>query len=223
MKLASFKVVYEFLRPCTRPEAYAADITYGTNNEFGFDYLRDNIEFDPRNIRQREFNYAIVDEIDSILIDEARTPLIISMPTTESEDLYGTFADIAKKLIKDEDYEVDEKMKAITLTDAGITKAEKALGVDNIYTEKGIKYVHHLETAVRAQALFEKDKEYVVKDNEVIIVDEFTGRLQPGRRWSEGLHQAIEAKEGVKVQKESRPMLPLPFKIIFVCTKSFQE
>ncbi len=214
-EVASFKVVYEFLRPCTRPEAYNADITYGTNNEFGFDYLRDNIELDPRNIRQREFNYAVVDEIDSILIDEARTPLIISMPTTESESLYGTFATIAKKMIRDEDYEVDEKMKAITLTDTGITKAEKALGVDNIYTEKGIKYVHHLETAVRAQALFELNKDYVIKENEIIIVDEFTGRLQPGRRWSEGLHQAIEAKEGVKVQKESRTYASITFQNYF--------
>ncbi|MEI7777727.1 MAG: preprotein translocase subunit SecA [bacterium] len=214
-EIASFKVVYEFLRPCTRPEAYNADITYGTNNEFGFDYLRDNIELDPRNIRQREFNYAVVDEIDSILIDEARTPLIISMPTTESESLYGTFATIAKKMIRDEDYEVDEKMKAITLTDSGITKAEKILGVDNIYTEKGIKYVHHLETAVRAQALFELNKDYVIKENEIIIVDEFTGRLQPGRRWSEGLHQAIEAKEGVKVQKESRTYASITFQNYF--------
>ena len=214
-EIASFKVVYEFLRPCTRPEAYNADITYGTNNEFGFDYLRDNIELDPRNIRQREFNYAVVDEIDSILIDEARTPLIISMPTTESESLYGTFAAIAKKMARDEDYEVDEKIKAITLTDAGITKAEKALGVDNIYTEKGVKYVHHLETAVRAQALFELNKDYVIKENEIIIVDEFTGRLQPGRRWSEGLHQAIEAKEGVKVQKESRTYASITFQNYF--------
>ncbi len=214
-EVASFKVVHEFLRPCTRTDSYNADITYGTNNEFGFDYLRDNIELDPRNIRQREFNYAVVDEIDSILIDEARTPLIISMPTTESESLYGTFAVIAKKMVRDEDYEVDEKMKAITLTDAGITKAEKSLGVDNIYTEKGIKYVHHLETAVRAQALFELNKDYVIKEDEIIIVDEFTGRLQPGRRWSEGLHQAIEAKEGVKVQKESRTYASITFQNYF--------
>jgi preprotein translocase subunit SecA len=214
-EVASFKVVYEFLRPVSRREAYAADITYGTNNEFGFDYLRDNIELDARNLRQRDFNYAIVDEIDSILIDEARTPLIISMPTVESESLYDTFATIAKKMVKETDYLVDEKLKAITLTDDGITKAEKLLGVDNIYTEKGIKYVHHLETAVRAQALFELNKEYVVKDNEVIIVDEFTGRLQPGRRWSEGLHQAIEAKEGVKVQKESRTYASITFQNYF--------
>ncbi len=214
-EVASFKVVYEFLRPISRPEAYAADITYGTNNEFGFDYLRDNIELEAKNLRQRGYNYAVVDEIDSILIDEARTPLIISMATVESESLYGTFAAISKKMQKDIDYIVDEKLKAITLTDDGITKAEKLLGVENIYTEKGIKYVHHLETAVRAQALFEINKDYVIKDGEIIIVDEFTGRLQPGRRWSEGLHQAIEAKEGVKVQKESRTYASITFQNYF--------
>ncbi len=214
-EVASFKVVYEFLRPCTRREAYAADITYGTNNEFGFDYLRDNIELDANNLRQRGYHFAIVDEIDSILIDEARTPLIISMPTTESENLYTIFATLVRKLNIEEDYTVDEKLKTISLTDNGITKAEKLLGVDNIYTEKGIKYVHHLETAVRAKALFERDKAYVVKDDEVIIVDEFTGRLQPGRRWSEGLHQAIEAKEGVKIQKESRTYASITFQNYF--------
>lgn len=214
-EVASFRVVYEFLRPCTRHEAYMADITYGTNNEFGFDYLRDNIEYDIRSLRQREFNYAIVDEIDSILIDEARTPLIISAPTLESENLYVIFAKIADKLQEGKDYEIDEKRKAISMTDEGISKAEKVLGVENIYTDKGIKYVHHLETAVRAKALFKKEKEYVVRNNEVIIVDEFTGRLQPGRRWSEGLHQAIEAKEGVNIQKESRTYASITFQNYF--------
>ena len=214
-QLGSFKVVHEFLRPCTRREAYMADITYGTNNEYGFDYLRDNLEYTPQVLRQREYNFAIVDEVDSILIDEARTPLIISAPTIESENLYQTFTKIAERLKKDEDYEVDEKLKAITLKDSGINKAEKALGVENIYTEKGIKYVHHLETAVRAKALFNKDKEYVVRDNQIIIVDEFTGRLQPGRRWSDGLHQAIEAKEGVSVQKESRTFASITFQNYF--------
>jgi preprotein translocase subunit SecA len=213
--VGSFKVMYEFLRPCTRKEAYLADITYGTNSEFGFDYLRDNIAYSPENVVQREYNYAIVDEIDSILIDEARTPLIISSTTTDSEDLYSIFAGIARGLKEGEDYEVDEKLKAITLTDGGITKAEKALGVENIYTEKGIKYVHHLETAVRAKALFHIDKEYVVKDNEVLIVDEFTGRVQPGRRWSEGLHQAIEAKEGAKIQKESKTVASITYQNYF--------
>ncbi len=210
-----FKVVHEFMRPCSRKEAYAADITYGTNNEFGFDYLRDNIAYTTDRLVQRDPHYAIIDEIDSILIDEARTPLIISAPSNESEKLYATFAKIATKLEQDKDYHVDEKLKAITMTDAGIEKTEKFLGVGNIYTEKGIKYVHHLETAVRAKALYRREKEYVVKDDEVIIVDEFTGRLQPGRRWSEGLHQAIEAKEGVKVQNESRTYASITYQNLF--------
>jgi preprotein translocase subunit SecA len=214
-EVGAFKVVHEFLRPCSRKEAYDADITYGTNNEYGFDYLRDNIEYETKNLRQRDYHYAIVDEIDSILIDEARTPLIISAPAGDSENLYATFAKISEALKPEEHYVVDEKFKAITLTDAGIEKTEKILGVENIYTEKGIKFVHHLETAVRAKALYHKDKEYVVKDNEVIIVDEFTGRLQPGRRWSEGLHQAIEAKENVAVQKESRTYASITFQNYF--------
>jgi len=200
----SFKVQYDFLKPCTRREAYEADITYGTNNEFGFDYLRDNLEYSAKDLRQRDLHYAVIDEVDSILIDEARTPLIISAPSSESESLYETFSRIAGGLKEGEDFSVDEKFRSISLTDNGIEKTEKILGIGNIYTDKGIKYVHHLETSVRAKALFEKDKHYVVKNDEVIIVDEFTGRLQPGRRWSEGLHQAIEAKEGVSIQKESR-------------------
>ncbi len=211
----SFKVHHEFLRPCTRREAYEADITYGTNSEFGFDYLRDNISYTERELRQRGHYFAIVDEIDSILIDEARTPLIISAPAGDSEDLYRTFTRIAAALTPEADYIVDEKRKAIQLTDDGITKAEKLLGVENIYTEGGIKYVHHLETAVRAQALFHKDKEYVVRNGEVVIVDEFTGRMQPGRRWSEGLHQAIESKEGVSVQKESRTFASITYQNYF--------
>ena len=211
----SFRIFYEFLRPSSKHEAYEADITYGTNSEFGFDYLRDNISYNANELRQRGHAYAIVDEIDSILIDEARTPLIISAPAAESEDLYRTFAKIVTNLKRDEDFTVDEKLKAIQLTDSGISHAEKLLGIDNIYTEKGIKYVHHLETAVRAKALFQKDKEYVVKNGEVIIVDEFTGRMQPGRRWSEGLHQAIEAKEGVTVQKESRTFASITYQNYF--------
>src|SRR3990167_6540903 len=211
----SFKIFYEFLRPCTRREAYEADITYGTNSEFGFDYLRDNISYGERELRQRGHYFAIVDEIDSILIDEARTPLIISAPAAESDDLYRVMTRVAAGLQRDIDYTVDEKRKAIQLTDDGITKAEKALGIANIYTEGGIRYVHHLETAVRAKALFHKDKEYVVKNGEVIIVDEFTGRLQPGRRWSEGLHQAIESKEGVSVQKESRTFASITYQNYF--------
>ncbi|MBX9906938.1 preprotein translocase subunit SecA [Patescibacteria group bacterium] len=211
----SYKIVYEFLRPCTRTEAYAADITYGTNNEYGFDYLRDNIEYEVSSVRQREHVFAMVDEIDSILIDEARTPLIISAPAAQSEDLYGLFTGIARKLVQDEDYTVDEKLHSISLTDNGIEKAQSLLGIENIYTDKGIKYVHHLETAVRAKALYTRDKQYVVKDDEVVIVDEFTGRLQPGRRWSDGLHQAVESKEGVRIQQESRTFASITFQNYF--------
>jgi len=213
--LGSFKVVHEFLRPCSRREAYEADITYGTNNEFGFDYLRDNLEYDLSKVRQREFNYAIVDEVDSILIDEARTPLIISAPYEEAENLYRTFATVARQMKRDDDFEVDEKLKAITITDKGVDKAESLLGVKNIYTDQGVKLVHHLENAIKAKALFERDVDYVVKDGEVVIVDHFTGRLQPGRRWSGGLHQAIEAKEGVKIQQESRTFASITFQNYF--------
>ncbi|OHA20232.1 MAG: preprotein translocase subunit SecA [Candidatus Taylorbacteria bacterium RIFCSPHIGHO2_01_FULL_45_63] len=213
--VGSFRVVYQFLRPASRREAYAADITYGTNNEFGFDYLRDNLEYEPKNLRQRGYNYAVVDEIDSILIDEARTPLIISAPTTDSENLYATFAGIVRDFEENKEYTVDEKFKNVILTPEGITKAEQKLGIENIYTDRGIKSVHHLETAVRAKSLYKRDKEYVVRDGQVVIVDEFTGRLQPGRRWSEGLHQAIEAKEGVPVQKESRTFASITFQNYF--------
>jgi preprotein translocase subunit SecA len=212
---ASHKVFYEYLRPCTRTEAYAADITYGTNNEFGFDYLRDNIEFEKDSLRQREHAFALVDEIDSILIDEARTPLIISAPAESGDNLYQNFAGIARQLKIEEHYELDEKMKSATLTDAGIEAAEKMLGIDNIYTDKGIKYVHHLENAVRAKGLYTRDKEYVVRDGEAVIVDEFTGRLQPGRRWSDGLHQAVEAKEGITIQKESRTYASITYQNYF--------
>jgi preprotein translocase subunit SecA len=216
----SFHVMHEYLRPVSRHEAYAADITYGTNNEFGFDYLRDNLEYEPEKLRQRlqrdgGYHFAIVDEIDSILIDEARTPLIISAPIAEAESLYARFTEIAKTLQPEVDYAIDEKRKQIELTDSGIEKAEKALGIDNIYTDAGIKFVHHLETAVRAKALYSLDKEYVVRDGQIVIVDEFTGRLQPGRRWSDGLHQAIEAKEGVNVQQESRTFASITFQNYF--------
>ena len=222
-ELGSFKVIHEFLRPCSRKEAYEADITYGTNNEFGFDYLRDSMAYDKEQIVQRKHNYAIVDEIDSILIDEARTPLIISVPDEESAELYKTFATIVPKLKKEEDYTIDEKQKAVSINDNGIEKVEKILGIDDIYTEKGIKHVHHLNQALRAHALFKKDKEYVVKPapagasggGEIVIVDEFTGRLMPGRRWSEGLHQAVEAKENVDVQKESRTLASITFQNYF--------
>ncbi|HEY4528070.1 MAG TPA: preprotein translocase subunit SecA, partial [Candidatus Paceibacterota bacterium] len=213
--LGSFKIVHEFLRPSTRREAYAADVTYGTNNEYGFDYLRDNMAYAPEQMAQRGHHFAIVDEVDSILIDEARTPLIISAPDEESGELYRVFAKIAPQLKEGPDYSVDKKFRAVSITEEGIEKIERILGITNIYTEKGVKYVQHLEQALRAQALFGRDKDYVVRGGEVIIVDEFTGRLMPGRRWSEGLHQAVEAKEGVMVQKESRTLATVTFQNYF--------
>jgi preprotein translocase subunit SecA len=211
----SYAIIDEFLKPVSRVSAYQADIVYGTNSQFGFDYLRDNIEYDKNNIRQTEHVFAIVDEIDSILIDEARTPLIISAPSVDPENLYKIFANIVVDFEKDIHYTAEEKYKSVRLTDAGIEKAEKALGVDNIYTEKGVKYVHHLETAIKAHALYRANKEYVVKDNKIIIVDEFTGRLQPGRRWSDGLHQAVEAKEGVTIEQESRTYASITYQNYF--------
>ncbi len=211
----SFRVIHEFLKPVPRREAYTADITYGTNNEFGFDYLRDNLASSLQEMVQRPHAYAIVDEVDSILIDEARTPLIISAADNESPKLYETFAKIVPHLKAEKDYVVDEKLKTVSITESGIEKVEQQLGMGNIYDEGGIKYVHHLEQALRAQVLFKLDKDYVVKDGQVIIVDEFTGRLMPGRRWSEGLHQAIEAKEGVKVENESRTLATITFQNYF--------
>ena len=210
-----FRVFYDYLRPATKQEAYAADITYVTNNELGFDYLRDNTAYDASQMVQRGFHYAVVDEVDSILIDEARTPLIISGPAGDSQMLYERFADIVRTMKDGEDYTIDEKQKAVQITEAGMKKAETALGLENLYTEGGVKYAHHLETAVRAKALFHKDKEYVARDDEIVIVDEFTGRLQPGRRWSEGLHQAIEAKEGVAVKAETRTYATVTFQNLF--------
>lgn len=211
----SFRVFYEFLRPVSKKEAYAADITYATNNELGFDYLRDNTAYELTQIVQRGHHYAVIDEIDSILIDEARTPLIISGPAGDSEGLYERFAGIVQHFKAEEDYIIDEKQRAVQITDEGMQKAEQALGIDNLYAEGGMKYAHHLDTAVRAKALFQKDKEYVVKEGQIVIVDEFTGRLQPGRRWSEGLHQAIEAKEGVPIQKETRTYASVTYQNYF--------
>ena len=208
-------VEMENLKPVMRRDAYAADITYGTNNEFGFDYLRDNMVQSFGEMVQRELNYAIVDEVDSILIDEARTPLIISAPDTESTKLYQRFAQLVPRLKRDEDYEVDEKMKAVSITDAGISKIENWLGMGNIYEYGKVTYVHHLEQALKAQVIFQRDRDYIVKDGEIVIVDDFTGRLMPGRRYSEGLHQAIEAKENVQVQKESRTLATITFQNYF--------
>ena len=199
-----------------RKAAYAADITYGTNNEFGFDYLRDNMVVSLDQMVQRPLHYAIVDEVDSILIDEARTPLIISGPGEKSTDLYNIMADVVKNFKEKEDYTVDEKLKTVAPTEAGIAKAEKLLGVKNMYDpENGTDLSHQLMEALKAKALMIRDRDYVVKDGEVIIVDEFTGRLMYGRRYSEGLHQAIEAKEHVKVERESQTLATITFQNYF--------
>jgi len=211
----SFKIIHEFLKPATKKEAYNCDVVYGTNTEFGFDYLRDNLVADLSQVISPGRYFAIVDEVDSILIDEARTPLIISMPDAESPKLYETFSKIVPRLKENEDYNIDLKMRTAIITELGLNKVEKILGLGNIYDEKGIRYVHHLEQALKAQALFHKDKDYVVKNGEIIIVDEFTGRLLHGRRYSEGLHQAIEAKEGARVQQESRTLATITFQNFF--------
>ncbi|OIO52534.1 MAG: preprotein translocase subunit SecA, partial [Parcubacteria group bacterium CG1_02_44_65] len=203
------------LKEAPRKDAYNCDILYGTNNEFGFDYLRDNMVPDLASMAQRGLNYAIVDEVDSILIDEARTPLIISAPAEESTEKYYKFADLVERLVENEDYNVDEKMRAATLTEAGMAKMEAWLGVDNIYTSAGLGDAHHIEQALKARVLFKRDRDYVVKEGEVIIVDEFTGRLMFGRRYSEGLHQAIEAKERVNIQRESLTLATVTFQNYF--------
>ena len=203
------------LRPVSRKEAYAADVTYGTNNEFGFDYLRDNMVNDQELLRQRELNFAIVDEVDSILIDEARTPLIISAPAAENPESYYTFAKIAAKLTE-EDYTLEEKRRQVSLTDVGVEKIQKMLGIKNLYTPEYVRSIYHMDQALRAQTIFKRDKDYVVtNDGEVIIVDEHTGRLMQGRRYNEGLHQAIEAKEGVAVLQESMTLATISFQYYF--------
>ncbi|HID33407.1 MAG TPA: preprotein translocase subunit SecA, partial [Anaerolineae bacterium] len=212
------------LRPITRRQAYMADITYGTNNEFGFDYLRDNMVTDLSQLVQRELNFAIIDEIDNILIDEARTPLIISGPAQESSDLYRKFAQLMPRLkpqVEEDgpgDYSVDEKDRVVTLTEEGIRKMEQWLGVpegESLYDPKYAEWLPYLDNALRAYVLFKRDRDYIVKDGEIIIVDEFTGRLMHGRRYSEGLHQAIEAKEGVKVRRENMTMATITFQNFF--------
>ncbi len=198
-----------------RQEAYGSDITYGTNNEFGFDYLRDNMKFDPKQCVQRSLHYAIVDEVDSILIDEARTPLIISGPSEDSTDLYHRVNQIIPSLKKEDDYIIEEKTKTVTLTEEGNARVEKRMGVDNLYDLANIELVHHILQALKAHTLFRRDVDYMVKDDEVIIVDEFTGRLMPGRRWSDGLHQAVEAKEGVKIANENQTLASITFQNYF--------
>ena len=202
------------LRPVARGEAYGADVTYGTNNEFGFDYLRDNLVIDLAQRVQRGHFFAIVDEVDNILIDEARTPLIISGQAEESADKYVQFARLTPRLKAEEDYIIDEKFKQVAITEAGTDKMEGWLGVDNLF-DNDFSMARHLEQALKAEVLYQRDRDYVVKDGEVIIVDEFTGRLMPGRRWSEGLHQAVEAKEGVQIQNESRTLATITFQNYF--------
>ncbi len=213
-EMGSFMVVEDFLRPVSRKEAYAADITYGTNNEFGFDYLRDNMVYDLKDKVQRELNFSIIDEVDSILIDEARTPLIISGPSEGLTEKYYQFAKLTTSLKKDEDYIIDEKLKAATFTEKGQIKVVKILGNDP-WADNDIATTHQLESALKAKALFEKDRDYVVKEGKIIIVDEFTGRLMPGRRWSGGIHQAIEAKEGLSVKEESLTLATITFQNYF--------
>jgi preprotein translocase subunit SecA len=205
----------QHLRPCSRAEAYQADITYGTNNEFGFDYLRDNMARDLSECVQRELYYAIVDEVDSILIDEARTPLIISGGGTDSTEKYQQYARLVPRLEKESDYTVDEKTRSVALTEEGIAKVEKWTGVRNIYDFDNVEEAHQVNQALKAHAVFHRDEDYIVKDGEVVIVDEFTGRTMPGRRWSDGLHQAIEAKEGVKVQQENETRATITFQNYF--------
>ncbi len=198
-----------------RRDAYNSDITYGTNNEFGFDYLRDNMAQRTEDLVQRELNFTIVDEVDSILIDESRTPLIISAPAEESTEKYSRYAEIIPQLVKDEDYNIDLKQKNVTLSEKGIEKLEGFLGTTQLFTEKGFEEVHHIEQALKANVIFVRDKDYVVRDNQVIIVDEFTGRLMPGRRYSDGLHQSLEAKEGVAIQRESKTLATITFQNYF--------
>jgi preprotein translocase subunit SecA len=210
----SFRVFEEFLRPVSKREAYEADILYATNSELGFDYLRDNLAYDPSEVVSRSYTFAIIDEVDSILIDEARTPLIISMPDEHAGKLYKEFARLAPRLKENVDFTIDEKMRAISLTEEGIRKIEAMLG-RNIYAENNLVLIHHVEEALRAHFLFKRDRDYVVKNGEVILVDEFTGRLMPGRRYSGGLHQAIEAKEGVMVRQESRTLATITYQNFF--------
>ncbi|HWT87284.1 MAG TPA: preprotein translocase subunit SecA, partial [Candidatus Angelobacter sp.] len=208
-------VIVHDLDDTQRRAAYGADITYGTNNEYGFDYLRDNMKYDLSHCVQRSHQFAIVDEVDSILIDEARTPLIISGPSEESTDKYFKIDKIIPKLIKEIDYTLDEKHRTATLTEEGVSKCERLLGLGNLYDPAHMEIIHHVYQGLRAHTLYKNDVDYVVKDGEVIIVDEFTGRQMPGRRWSDGLHQAVEAKEGVKIERENQTLATITFQNYF--------
>ena len=203
------------LRPCTRQEAYRADITYGTNNEYGFDYLRDNMKFELSDYVQKEPNYAIVDEVDSILIDEARTPLIISGPTEDSTDKYYQINKVIPRLKKEAHYTIDEKARSAVLTEDGVAKVEELLGVENLYEAGNIETLHHVNQALKAHTIFQRDVDYVVKEDKVLIVDEFTGRLMPGRRYGDGLHQALEAREGVTIENENQTLASITFQNYF--------
>ncbi|MCL0041730.1 DEAD/DEAH box helicase, partial [Peptococcaceae bacterium] len=211
----SVGLIVHGLEPSERREAYQCDITYGTNNEFGFDYLRDNMALHKEQLVQRDINYAIVDEVDSILIDEARTPLIISGQADKPTDIYYRVDRVVSKLEPEKDYTVDEKAKTVTLTEEGVEKVEKLLGVDNLYDDENMTLNHHVNMALKAHVLMKRDRDYVVKDGQVIIVDEFTGRLMYGRRFSDGLHQAIEAKEGVRIERESQTLATITFQNYF--------
>lgn len=211
----SVGLIQHDMAPADRKEAYGADITYGTNNEYGFDYLRDNMVVRKDHMVQRDLHFAIIDEVDSILIDEARTPLIISGPAEMSTDIYFKMSKIASKLVPGEDYEVEEKSHSVSVTEPGVAKAEKLLGVENLYSPENKHLIDHLVPALRARELFKKDVHYMIKDGQVVIVDEFTGRLMPGRRWSDGLHQAVEAKEGVKIERENQTLATITFQNYF--------
>src|SRR5690606_34794544 len=204
-------VIVHGLNEAQRKESYAADVTYGTNNEFGFDYLRDNMAHDIADCVQRELNYAIVDEVDSILIDEARTPLIISGPADQSTEKYGKADGVVRHLKRDTHFTLEEKDKHVSLTEEGVNVCEHELGLENLYGDLNVEWVHHVQQALKAHALFKKDVDYVVRDGQIIIVDEFTGRLMEGRRYSEGLHQAIEAKEGVPILRENQTLATITF------------
>jgi preprotein translocase subunit SecA len=208
-------IIQHDMAEAERQAAYHADITYGTNNEFGFDYLRDNMKYSLQDCVQRKHGFAIVDEVDSILIDEARTPLIISGPSEESTDKYYRIDKLIPRLVREEDFNVDEKARSVVLQEPGIEKAERSLGIENLYDPRNMDLVHHIQQALKAHTLFTRDQDYVVKENQVIIVDEFTGRLMPGRRYSDGLHQALEAKEGVKIERENQTLATITFQNYF--------
>lgn len=216
----SVGVVFSGMDEARKRAAYRSDITYGQNNEFGFDYLRDNMKFSADDLMQREHRFAIVDEVDSILIDEARTPLIISGPAEDATDKYFTADKVIPRLEKEKHFEVDLKTKQPTLTEEGVARCEELLQIDNLYDPNNIEWLHHVNQALRAHTVFERDVDYVVREGQVIIVDEFTGRLMPGRRWSNGQHQAVEAKEGLPIARENQTLASITFQNFSECMTS---